>query len=76
MLAGEPNERQTFYLFKRHLNMDRTQVSALSWWERKLYLEGFQWEFGKPEDNPYEPDEVNDGSQSDLDEMGFTTRTV
>jgi hypothetical protein len=49
-LAGEEDERMTYYMARRHLGFDRESFDALPWHERRSYIEGLELEFGGDDD--------------------------
>jgi hypothetical protein len=38
------------YVFRRHLGYDADEVIAMSWWKRRLYMEGLIREFEDEEE--------------------------
>ncbi len=58
------------YIFRRRLGMSVEETRALPWWQRRLYLEGLDMEFGDDDT------ERVDGDLASLSGMGFTTGTV
>lgn len=45
---------------RRHLGTNIDQWEALPWWQRQVYMEGLEEEFGERDDESYIDDEFDD----------------
>ncbi len=58
-LAGDADERNVLYIFRRRLGMGVDDVRALPWYEKRLLLEGLYQEFRDPDAEDVEPVDVS-----------------
>ena len=63
-----------YYLFRRHLNMPRSEVDRLPWWEERYLIEQMNREFAPPDEDDDAPGATED--HDDISDLGFTVHAV
>ena len=66
-VAGDENARRELYVARATLGYTVAEWRALPWWQRKMYLEGWEWANAPADDQDGAPE----GSPLDAATAGF-----